>query len=64
MRAWIRAQNLAVCVNLVASTTDTRALAAGSSILIWFKIEYLEWARAAPSPEPGQVREEAAIRDR
>ena len=26
--------------------------------------EYLEWAGAAPCSEPGQVREEAAIRDR
>ena len=51
-------------MNLVASAVDAQALAAGSSILVWFKIEYLEWARAAPSSEPGQVREEAAIRDR
>ncbi len=26
--------------------------------------EYLGWAGAAPRSEPGQVREEAAIRDR
>ncbi len=27
-------------------------------------LEHLEWARAASCSEPGQVREEAAIRDR
>lgn len=34
------------------------------AILSFAVFECLEWAWAAPSSEPGQVREEAAIRDR
>ena len=34
------------------------------AILATITYEYCEWARAAPRSEPGQVREEAAIRDR
>ena len=34
------------------------------SDILGVQIEYPGWAGAAPSSEPGQVREEAAIRDR
>ena len=51
---------IASCVVLVYVSFSARP----SFILLLQLAEYLEWSGTAPRSEPGQVREEAAIRDR
>lgn len=54
----------AVCGNSVTSWLIGRADLRVRLYWTGSRNEYLEWARAAPRSEPGQVRKEAAIRDR